>query len=85
MLQQGAADPRVQAIRCLACHRLRPYPKKDEPRTLYCGCGCISFASTFPHDDELQVAIRLYSRELEENNTYSLMSQEIIRDLSTRS
>jgi len=79
-LQQPKVDPRVQAIRCLGCNRLRQHPKKDDPRTWNCGCGGIQFVTTFPHDDELPLAMKLYARELEENNTYSLMSQELIRD-----
>ena len=78
---KAAADPRVQAIRCLSCHRLRPYPKKDEPKTLYCGCGGISFQNSFPHDDELQIALKLYSREIEESGVYNKISQEIIRGI----
>ena len=79
-LQQPKVDPRVQAIRCMSCHRLRPHPKNDDPRSFNCGCGGIRFETTFPHDDELQLACKLYSRELEENNTYSLASQKLIRE-----
>jgi len=78
-LRHPVPDPRVQAIRCVNCHRLRHHPKSDDPRTWNCGCGGIEFVSSFPHDDELQIALKLYERELEENNTYSLISQELIR------
>lgn len=78
-MQSSHADPRVQAIRCVGCHRLRAHPKKDDPRTLFCGCGGIAFIAAFPHDDELQLAVKLYSRELEENNTYGAIAQEVIR------
>jgi len=82
-LRQRSADPRVQAIRCSKCHRLRAHPKKDDPRTFNCGCGGLSFETTFPHDDELPLALKLYARELEENNTYTLMSQELIREVGS--
>jgi hypothetical protein len=76
-------DPRVQAIRCMACRRLRSNPRSDDPRTWNCACGGIDFVETVPHDDELQIAVKLYSRELEENNTYSLMSRELIREVGS--
>ena len=80
-LRKPAPDPRVQAIRCINCHRLRHHPKTDDPRTWNCVCGGIQFVASFPHDDELQLAIKLYSRELEENGTYNAISQEIIRGI----
>jgi hypothetical protein len=84
MSQRGAAgdDPRVQAIRCLGCHRLRPHPKTEDPRTWNCGCGGIRFEATFPHDDELALALRLYSREIEERNLYGVIAQEVIASKS---
>ena len=77
------SDPRVQAIRCSRCNRLRSHPRTDDPRTFNCGCGGVEFYDTFPHGDEVQLALKLYSRELEENNTYSLMSRELIREIGS--
>lgn len=82
-LRRPLPDPRVQAIRCLDCRRLRRHPKTDDPRTWNCVCGGIQFVRSFPHDDELQIACKLYERELEENNTYTLMSQELIREVGS--
>lgn len=73
------SDPRVQAIRCTDCHRLRAHPTGD-PRTFYCGCGGVRFVDTFPHDDELKVALKLYAREIEESNLYVKIAQEIIQE-----
>lgn len=78
-LRRPQADPRVQAIRCLNCHRLRKHPRTDDPRTWNCVCGGIQFVKSHPHEDELQIALKLYSRELEENNTYGAVAQEVIR------
>ncbi len=68
-------DVRVQAIRCMDCHRLRLHPNNGARN---CGCGSIRFVSTFPHPDEEQLAIKLYSKELEESNVYTKISQEIV-------
>lgn len=72
------SDPRVQAIRCTGCHRLRQHPEQDDPRTLYCGCGGITFQDAFPHDDEVQLAIRLYSRQIEEKGLYAAVAAEVV-------
>jgi len=71
-------DPRVQCIRCTNCHRLRHHPVKDDPRTWNCGCGGMSFQDAFPHNDELSLAIKLYSREIEINNLYGHLAMEVI-------
>jgi len=39
--------------------------------------------ASVPHEDELQLALKLYERELEENNTYSRMAQELIREVGS--
>jgi hypothetical protein len=74
---RGQRDLRVQAIRCLNCHRLRAYPTNRVP---FCACGGAEFVKTFPHPDEEQIALRLYSRQLEENNAYGRIAQELIED-----
>jgi len=40
----------------------------------------MQFFATVPHDDEEQLALKLYARDLEEKNTYSLISREILGD-----
>jgi hypothetical protein len=81
-LQNPGVDPRVQAIRCLSCHRLRRHPKKEDPRSFNCGCGGLAFEETSPHDDELQIALKLYAQEIEESGVYNKISQEIILGIS---
>ena len=78
--QRNASDKRVQAIRCTSCHRLRQHPKQDDPRTCNCPCGGFSFVNSFPHPDEEQLAIKLYSRELEENGTFTNIAKEVLDD-----
>ncbi len=55
-------DLRVQAIRCMDCHRLRRHPSGKRPD---CDCGSIRFVSTRPHPDEEQLAMELYAKEIE--------------------
>ncbi len=68
-------DIRVQAIRCMDCHRLRLHPNNGLRN---CGCGSIRFVSTFPHPDEEQLARKLYAKEIEKSNVYTKISQEIV-------
>ncbi len=56
----------------------------DDVRTWNCGCGAIEFVASFPHPHEEQIALRLYSRELEENNTYSGIANELMDDWRSR-
>lgn len=67
-------DPRVQAIRCTGCHRLRPHPRID---SIHCECGAVDFQSTHPREDEFQLALKLYAREIEERNLLGRLAQEI--------
>jgi hypothetical protein len=66
MVKRRTRDPRVQAIRCTSCHRLRAHPR--DARTYNCGCGGTAFVASFPHPDEEQIALKLYAREIEESN-----------------
>ena len=75
-------DPRVQAIRCKHCNRLRQHPRTDDWKSFYCGCGSMQFVASFPHPDEEQLALKLYSRELEEKNTYSALAEELLDEWS---
>ena len=68
-------DIRVQAIRCMDCHRLRSPPTKGRPN---CACGSIRFVSTFPHPDEEQLALKLYASEIEAKNLYDKIAQEVV-------
>lgn len=70
---QTQDDDRIQAIRCMGCHRLRPHPRgnvdaasviTDSARV--CICGDIRIMKTFPLEDEEQLALKLYAREIEE-------------------
>ena len=70
-------DPRVQALRCKDCHRLRRPPTARRPN---CACGSIRFVSTFPHPDEEQIALKLYAPEIEAANLYGLIAREVIAD-----
>lgn len=72
------ADPRVTAIRCMSCYRLRQYPQGNAVATWACGCGGTRFVPTFPHPDEEQLALKLYSREIEERGLYAKVAQEVI-------
>lgn len=78
--KRNKSDKRVQCIRCRDCNRLRAHPRQDDPRTWNCGCGGLTFVSSHPHPDELQLAIRLYSRDIEEQNSYSNVAKEILDD-----
>ena len=68
-------DIRVQAIRCMDCHRLRLDPTNGRPN---CACGSIRFVSTFPHPDEEQLALKLYAPEIEKKNLYEKIAQEVV-------
>ena len=70
-------DLRVQAVRCMSCHRLRAHPTKRRPN---CACGSIRFVSTFPHPDEERIAMKLYAKEIEGANVYGKIAQEVIRE-----
>ena len=70
-------DPRVQAIRCMDCHRLRKNPTSGRPN---CACGSIRFVSTFPHPDEEQIALQLYAEEIEAANLYGVIAREVVED-----
>lgn len=72
------SDPRIPVVRCRVCHRLRPHPRIDDTRTWNCDCGSMQFFSSFPHDDELELAKRLYSRDIEEKNMYARVATEIM-------
>jgi len=78
--QRNSWDKRVQAIRCVSCHRLRHHPKQDDVRTWNCGCGGMSFVSSYPHPDEMNLALKLYSREIEQSGVYSQIAREILND-----
>ncbi len=78
--QRNAWDKRVQAIRCQSCHRLRMHPKMDDPRTWNCGCGGMSFISSHPHNDEMQLAMKLYAREIETSGAYTRIAEEILNE-----
>jgi len=62
------SDPRVQAIRCTQCHRLRPYPNTEG--TMWCLCGGRSFVPSFPMPGEEEWAIKIYERELRERGEW---------------
>ena len=74
------ADPRVTAIRCKCCNRLRQHPRTDDWKSFYCGCGGTQFFASFPHPDEEQLALKLYARDLEERNSYSIIADEILEE-----
>ena len=78
--KRAKLDRRVQCIRCESCHRLRQHPKKDDPRTWRCPCGGTSFLETFPHPDEVQIALKLYDREIQESNVLSAVVQEMAQE-----
>ncbi len=69
-LRKQSEDPRVQAIRCNGCHRLRPHPKHEDSRTWNCACGSLAFHTSSPHDDEMQLAIKLYRDEIDKANLW---------------
>ena len=71
-------DPRVAALRCTGCHRLRPHPRKGKPNTFACGCGSIEFIETGLHSDEEAIAKQLYRDELDESGIYLKIGQEIL-------
>jgi hypothetical protein len=76
-------DPRVQAIRCNSCHRLRAYPVQRGTKYgkgRHCHCGGVSFHPTFPHPDEEQLALKLYAQEIEKSNLYGIISREVVSD-----
>lgn len=56
-------DPRVQAIRCCGCGRLRPLPNTEG--TLACPCGHRSFTASEPLPGEEAWALTIYRKELE--------------------
>ncbi len=76
-LRQASEDPRIQAIRCLGCHRLRAHPKHEDSRTWNCVCGSLAFTASSPHDDEMQLAIKLYQDEIDKANLWTGVAQEI--------
>jgi len=65
-----ASDRRVQAIRCLSCHRLRPHPRDDVPESFNCWCGGVRFVPSFPFPDEETWALSIYKPELEEGKPW---------------
>lgn len=56
-------DPRVQAIRCKGCARLRPHPTTEG--TLACMCGHREFYPSYPMPGEEGWALTIYRKELE--------------------
>lgn len=78
--QRNTWDKRVQCIRCTSCHRLRAHPRQDDPRTWNCGCGGMSFVSSQPHNDEMQTAVKLYSRDIEVGGVYTRIAEEILNE-----
>ena len=68
MEQQGERDDRITAIRCSGCNRLRAHPVNFA--TFMCACGCTRFSPTFPFPEEEQLALKLYSRQIEERNLW---------------
>ena len=63
-------DPRVQAIRCLHCHRLRPHPNTEG--TLACMCGGRTFEASYPMPGEETWAVTIYEQELRKAGLWSL-------------
>lgn len=61
-------DDRIVPIRCTSCNRLRPYPHNYEDA--HCGCGGLAFISSWPHPDEEALALKIYSRQIEERNLW---------------
>lgn len=72
------ADPRVPVIRCSGCHRLRQHPRTEDSRTWACGCGCWQFIQSFPHPDEVPLALQLYRHDIEQKEPWRKAAQEII-------
>ena len=68
MEQQGERDDRITAYRCLTCNRLRAQPV--DMATFLCACGSARFSPTNVLPDEEQIALRLYSRQIEERNLW---------------
>jgi hypothetical protein len=54
----------------------------DEPLSLTCGCGSVGFVATFPHPDEEQLALKIYSRDIEEKNLYAKIAEEEVASLT---
>jgi hypothetical protein len=73
-------DPRVPVIRCSGCHRLRKHPRTEDSRTWACGCGCWQFIQSFPHDDEIPLALKLYEDEIDQKEPWKKAAKEIIED-----
>ena len=75
-LTRNRYDKRVQAIRCMSCHRLRAHPTKTR---INCdACGAVGFEATFPDADEERIAFQLYEKEIESTNIYDSIAQEIL-------
>lgn len=66
----GNSDPRVQAIRCTTCNRLRPHPTNRE--NISCLCGGRKFVASFPLPGEEQWALTIYEEELRERELWRL-------------
>jgi hypothetical protein len=63
-------DPRIQAIRCTSCNRLRPHPNDADPRTLWCFCGGRGFVPSTPFPDEEEWACTIYEKEIKERELW---------------
>lgn len=64
-------DPRIQALRCTSCNRLRPTPR--DYSTVLCSCGGRVFSPTAVLPDEEQIALKMYQQDIEEKNLWRLL------------
>lgn len=62
----GNSDPRVQAIRCCSCRRLRPHPIPDVPDSMWCWCGGREFVESGVFPDEEEWAVTIYEKEIKD-------------------